>query len=210
MLKLDLHVHTRYSKDGFCSIRDIVRAAKSRGLDGVAITDHNTIAGHEEARKYSKEIVIIPGVEISTAHGHVVALGVHETIPRGLSPKETVKRIREQGGVAIAAHPFIFGKNPGLVYRAKFDAIEVLNGRGVLFANSLASNFAKKNGLRGVGGSDAHRLDEVGLAWTEVECRRNVDDILEILREGETSVSGRVLPLPVFLWRALQKVLLHR
>ncbi|MEM3402912.1 MAG: PHP domain-containing protein, partial [Candidatus Hadarchaeales archaeon] len=152
MLKLDLHVHTKYSKDGFCSIEEIVKVAKAKGLDGFAITDHNTIAGHEEARKYSKEILIIPGVEISTTHGHVVALGVHEMIPRGLSPKETVERIKEQGGVAIAAHPFILGKDPRLVHKAKFDAIEVLNGRGVLFANSLAARFARRNGLRGVGG----------------------------------------------------------
>ncbi|MEW6222631.1 MAG: PHP domain-containing protein [Candidatus Hadarchaeota archaeon] len=210
-MKLDLHVHTVHSSDGYCTVKEAVKFAKAKGLDGFAIADHNTIAGHREARKLSgKGFIVIPAAEISSSNGHIVALGVSELVPRGLSPAETVARIREQGGIAIAAHPFIIGRNPSLIYKAKFDAMEVLNGRAIFPANSLARRFAEKHGIPGVGGSDAHRGDEIGLAFTELECDTSVDSILSGIRKGGPSALGRTLPLPSLLWRFLQRLLLHR
>lgn len=207
MLRLDLHVHTIHSPDGFCSVRAAVEAARAKGLNGIAITDHNTVGGHPEAKKFSKRgFLVIPGVEVSSADCHIVALGVTKLIPRDLPAKETVKRIREQGGVAIAAHPFTLGRKPGLVHKAKFDAIEVLNSRALLLSNPLARRFAERHKIPMVAGSDAHFPEEVGLAYTSVDCAPKVDAVLKQIRAGGTSISGRTLPLPSVLWRILQKL----
>ncbi len=207
MLRLDLHVHTTYSPDGYCSIPRAVEAARAKGLNGIAITDHNTVDGLPVARKFSKRgFLVIPGVEVSSADCHIVALGVTKLIPRDLPAKETVKRIREQGGVAIAAHPFSLGRKPGLVHKAKFDAIEVLNSRALLLGNPLARRFAERHKIPMVAGSDAHHCDEIGLAYTSIDCAPKVDTILRQIKVGGTSISGRTLPLPSFLWRILQKL----
>jgi len=209
LIKLDLHVHSRYSaKDCSNRLEDIVRVAKARGLNGFALTDHDTIAGHGEIRRLSNEdFLIIPGGEVSTTKGHVIGLGVREEIPRGLEPEEAVERIHEQGGVAVAAHPFALGRSPSLVYRAKFDAIEILNARAGWLSNKLAENFARKHSIPGVAGSDAHLLADIGNAYTVVNCETKIEDVMKRIRGGETSVEGRPLPLPLTLWRILQRFL---
>jgi predicted metal-dependent phosphoesterase TrpH len=203
-------VHTTHSIDSFCSVAEAVKAAQTRGLNGIAITDHNSIGGHAEVRKFSRRgFVIIPGLEISSSNGHILGLGICELVPRGLPAKETVERIKEQGGIAIAAHPFALGRKPGLVYKAKFDAIEVFNSRALFFSNPLARRFAERNRFPMIAGSDAHHCDEIGLASTTLNCKANVDSILEEIKGGGASISGRTLPFPTLLWRALQKIL-HR
>jgi len=188
-------------------VEDVVKAAKAKGLNGIAITDHNTVRGYFEAKKFSKHnFIIIPGVEISSADGHILGLGVSELVPRKLSAIETVKRIKEQGGIAIAAHPFALGRKSNLVHRAKFDAIEAFNSRALFFSNPLARRFAERNRFPMTAGSDAHHCDEIGLASTTLNCKPNVDSILEQIKRGETSISGRTLPLLSFLWRAFQRI----
>ena len=211
MLRLDLHVHTSYSHDGFSSLKDVVEAAKAKGLDGIAITDHDTIDAHPEAEKFSeRNFLIIPGLEISSADGHILGLGVRELVPRKLTAKETVGLIREQGGIAISAHPFnpfASGQKPGIVYKAKFDAIEALNSRAPFLANPLARRFAERNHLPMTAGSDAHHCDDVGMASTILNCDASVDPILNEIRRGGTSISGLTLPLSRSLLRILQKIL---
>ncbi|MGQ9788542.1 MAG: CehA/McbA family metallohydrolase [Candidatus Hadarchaeaceae archaeon] len=211
MLQLDLHVHTRYSYDGNCSVEKAVEVAKSRGMNGIAITDHDTVSGHGEAKKINKSgFLIIPGTEISSAHGHIVGLGVNEAIPKGLPATDTVELIRDQGGIAIAAHPFALGRSPELVYRAKFDAIECLNSRAIFLSNPLAQRFARKNGLVMVAGSDAHQCGDIGMAFTLVDCELDLETILEKIKKGKTSIAGRALSLPDLIWRVLQKAIRRR
>ncbi len=208
MLRLDLHVHTKHSKDGLCSLERAVKAARAKGLSGIALADHNTIAGHAEAKKFSDDsFIVIPGLEITSSDGHIIGLGVKELIPRDLPAAETVKLIKENGGVAIAAHPFIPGKSPSLVYKAEFDAIEGLNSRALFLSNPLAQRFAKKHNIPMVAGSDAHRCDEIGLAYTLFDCELKTDSILEEVRKGTTSISGETIPTLSLLWRALQKAI---
>lgn len=208
MLQLDLHVHTVHSYDGRCTVEQVTEAARAAGLNGIAVTDHDSISGHPDAKKNSnKDFLVIPGMEISSADGHIVALGISELVPKGLPAAETVELIRKQGGVAIAAHPFAPLRRPNLVYKAKFDAIEGFNARALFLSNPLAQKFAKKNNLTMVAGSDAHRCTEIGLARTHVDCELKLEAILEKIRRGGTSISGRTLPISTFLWRALQKAL---
>lgn len=208
MLQLDLHVHTIHSRDGLCTVARAVEAARAKGLSGIAITDHDSISGHLEAKNFSNnKFLVIPGVEVSSSDGHIIGLGIGELVPKRLSAEETVKMIVEQGGVAVAAHPFALGRKPGFVYKAKFDAIEGLNSRALFLSNPLAQRFAKKHKIPMVAGSDAHRCDEIGLAYTLIDSEPKIDSILEQIRRGGTSISGGTLPTSKFLWRALQKTL---
>ena len=206
MLQLDMHVHTVHSHDGSCTVERAVEAARAAGLNGIAVTDHDTVAGHSEAKKNSSDrFLVIPGMEISSADGHIVALGIGELVPKGLPAAETVELIKKQGGVAIAAHPFAPIRRPDIVYRAKFDAIEGINSRAMLLSNPLAQRFAKKKNLAIVAGSDAHHCADIGMARTHIDCDLKLEVILEKIRRGETSISGRTLPISTFLLRALQK-----
>jgi hypothetical protein len=191
-------------------VAEVVKAAKAAGLRGIAITDHDSIGGDIEAKELSQgEFLIIPGIEVSSRDGHILGLGVSEPIPRDLPAAETVELIKEQGGIAIAAHPFGLGRRMGSVFKAKFDAIEVFNSRAYFISNSLARKFAKRNNLPMTAGSDAHYPDEIGLAGVEIDCELKLEDVLKAVRWGETSVFGRSLPPLLYLWRALHKFL-HR
>ena len=210
MLRLDLHVHTSHSEDGFCPLKDIVRMAKMRGLSGIAITDHDTIDAHREAEEFMEaNFLIVRGLEVSSASGHIVGLGISDLIPPKLSAEETVERIKEQGGIAVAAHPFSAQhiKGVGVVFKAKFDAIEGINSRSLFLANPLAQRVAERKALPMIAGSDAHYCDEVGMASTILNCEANVDSVLEEIKRGETSISGQTLPLFLYLRRALHKIL---
>ncbi len=200
-------MHSTYSVDGRCDIKDLVRIAKKKGIDGFALTDHNTIEGHKVLSRFRRnDVLIIPGVEITSSKGHIVALGIRDLIPRGLEPAEVVERIKEQGGVAIAAHPFVLGRNPSLVFSAKFDAVEGLNGRAFFPANQLAQKVAHNLKLPMVAGSDAHRCDEIGCVFTKLNAHFSIDSVLEEIRKGRTTIGGKPLSFPKVLWRSLIKV----
>ena len=95
-LKIDLHVHTCYSRDSSITLKEVVAYSKKRGLDGVAITDHNTIKGALKLK--TREILVVPGIEISTLNGHLLGLNVTTQIPAKLDIEETIHRIHEAGG----------------------------------------------------------------------------------------------------------------
>ena len=104
-----MHVHTKYSSDAFITPEELVIYSKKQGLDGVAITDHDTVSGLREFSKI-KNLLIIPGVEITTKQGHVLAINVNTTVKTGLSFAETIDQIHDAGGLAIVAHPTAFFK----------------------------------------------------------------------------------------------------
>lgn len=202
----DLHVHTSHSGDCNCLVKDVVREAKAKGLRGIGITDHNSIRGIKEAVKLSgKNFLIIPGIEVSSKDGHILGLGISKLVPAGLPAAETVKLIRKQGGIAVAAHPFGLSLKPFAALRAEYDAIEVFNPRRY-FANRLARRFAEQRALPTIAGSDAHNPGEVGLAGIKVKSNANVKSLLKKVKEGEVSTFGRTLPLRDYLRRVLYKV----
>src|SRR3972149_956024 len=135
-VKADLHVHTTYSMDSIITPKDLVFYAKKRGLTAIAVTDHNQVEG---ARKIAAEtdFLIIPGTEVTSLGGHIVGLNVNEIVPRGLSADETVDRIHDAGGVAIACHPFaLFKGSVGKHVSSKFDAVETRNASSLPFKSA--------------------------------------------------------------------------
>jgi predicted metal-dependent phosphoesterase TrpH len=195
-IKADLHVHTIYSQDSVITPKDLVFYAKKRGLTAVAITDHNQIEG---AHKIAAEIdlLIIPGTEVSSLRGHIVGLNVREPIPKGLSPQETVDKIHEADGVAIACHPFVLFKGSiGKHVTAKFDAVETINSSGFPFNYSVtkANQLADRLRLPKVAGTDAHYGPVIGHAYTFIDAEPNVHDILKAIVNGRCKPAGGPMP----------------
>jgi predicted metal-dependent phosphoesterase TrpH len=194
-VKADLHVHTTYSRDSVITPKELVFYAKKRGLTAVAVTDHNQVEG---ALKIAKEtdFLIIQGIEVSSLKGHIVGLNVSEPIPRGLSADETVDRIREAGGVAIACHPFALWKSSiGRYVSEKFDAVETINASAFPFnrATSKANQLAERLGLPKVAGTDAHYGPVIGQAYTVIEAEANVEAIVKAIANGRCEPKGAAI-----------------
>ena len=177
-MKIDFHIHTNFSYDGLDSPQEIVEAAISKGLDCICIVDHHETRGATEALRFSleKPLLVIPGVEIKSREGDVLALNVEENIPNGLGAKETIKKINELRGMAVIPHPFawpkhfkgdlrkLFKENPGFSL-----AIEVINASVPDFFNKKTLAFARELNLPYTVGSDAHGADFVGKVYLEVK-----------------------------------------
>ncbi len=214
-MRLDLHNHTRYSPDSRVRPADLVAAAKRAGLDGLAVTDHNAVGGVREAEEAAGAgFLVIPGIEISTASGHVLAYGIREVVPRDLSVAETVARVTALGGVAVAAHPYRFwsGVGEAALGEAAFPAYETANARTLRRGNVRARARARQAQVGETGGSDSHFLDEVARAATEVdEGATSVEDVLQRIGQGRTTSQGldrgaagtlRYVPKAVTEWLA--------
>ena len=178
--RADLHMHTTAS-DGWPEPSQLVDRARLAGLDVIAVTDHDTIQGAlraaEYAARFSKLRVVI-GEEVSSRNGHIVGLFLERRVRPGMSAAATVHAIHDQGGLAVAVHPFwrtqrrtptapVHGVG-WLAAELDFDAIEVENATpGFYVFNQLARRMSLGLGSAEVGGSDAHILDAVGRAFTE-------------------------------------------
>ncbi|WP_435092798.1 CehA/McbA family metallohydrolase [Halorubrum sp. N11] len=207
-VSIDPHVHSDDSYDGHEPVDLILEHAAEIGLDAVVITDHDVIGESKRAADIADEygLIGIPGVEVSTAHGHLLAIGVERMPPRRRPYDETVAWIRDHGGVAIVPHPFQRSRH-GVRERniplpdsdegevessaddggtdanrdvAEVDAIEVFNAWLFTgYRNRRARRFAAEHGYPGIAASDAHHLKYVGRAFTEVEIggRESVDAV---------------------------------
>jgi predicted metal-dependent phosphoesterase TrpH len=208
-IKADLHVHTTYSKDSLITPKDLIYYAKKSGLNAVAVTDHNQLDG---AYKIAKEtdFLIIPGMEVSSADGHIVALNISELIPQGLSAVETVERIHRAGGIAIACHPFVLFK--GCLKEnvcENFDAIEIVNARAFPFKRSVkkATQTAERLRLSRVGGTDAHYGPQIGYGYTIIEASEpNVEAITKAIVDGHCQSFGKAVPITLNLMQEFQRV----
>jgi len=195
-LRVDLHIHTVYS-DGRGTIDAILARAEQRGLDGIAVTDHGTIAGALEAKAVSRKLLVIPGCEVTTDFGHLLALGVESPLPSKLEYMEALERIRSLNGVAVLAHPYAGRPKRSTWEQRKPDAIETVNALYPLFKylSHRSQKLAEGLGLAQVGGSDAHYAANVGDAYTVVEVNAlEVECVLEAIRKGLASPEGNPSP----------------
>jgi len=194
-LKIDLHVHTYYSEDATTTLKELVHYARKNGLDGVAVTDHNTLRGAQKLAKKS-QLIIIPGLEVSTRRGHILALNITTLIPPKLSLVETIQKIHNAGGVAVFAHPAAVLKTAWgqtKTFSSYFDAVEVINSAAFPFGLStyLSHRLAQKMKLPETAGSDAHHAQEIGTASTLINAESNIDDVVEAIRKGATTPFGK-------------------
>lgn len=199
-LKIDLHVHTCYSYDATSSLREVIVCAKKSGLDGIAITDHDTLKGAKRALKLARrmEFKVIPGIEVTTLQGHVLGLNITTSIPQDLSLVEAVEKIHEAEGIAIAAHPIVFIKShikQRIASAANFDGVEVINSSAFPFFLStlLSRALAERLDLPQTAGSDAHHASEIGTAYTLVKADSDIEEIIEAIRKGAVVPFGRAI-----------------
>ncbi len=206
--RFDLHVHSNCS-DGHDDVLTILKQAISRGLNGIAITDHDTMAGSIAAQKVINDldldIILIPGAEVTTSEGHLLVLGVSDLPPKGFSPEETTDIANDFGGITVVPHPYhpfrhAIGRIP------KCDAVEVYNSKHLFgIANARASIGAKKRSLPMVAGSDSHFARTVGLGVTEIYAE-NGDDTIQAIKSGRTSIDGRRTPPQFFIGNTFRSI----
>jgi predicted metal-dependent phosphoesterase TrpH len=201
MLKLDFHIHSCFSDDAIGTPEDLIYSLQKRGLQGMALTDHNTIKGCLRAQKIvPKDFLVIPSIEISTADGHLLAFNVSEIIPGGLSVEETVDRVIDAGGEAIVPHLYrlLSGikKEKLKAIQTKISAIEVFNGCSVPSSNLKTAKIARAFNLGGTGGSDSHDPTYAGYAYTVVDTTDlRIDTILSEIQKKKTWGEGLTMPL---------------
>lgn len=191
--RIDLHSHTLWSKDCLTKFETIASVCKQRGVNKIAITDHNTADGALAFQKIAPELVIV-GEEIMTTQGELLAYFVRESIPARLTPQETIRRLRDQGAVISVSHPFdrwrrgAWHEEDLRAIIDQVDAIEVFNARCLYPEdNEKARAFAQTHNVPGTAGSDAHTVWEYGKG---VLCVRPFDssspaDFLAALRDGK-------------------------
>lgn len=226
--RADLHIHTNAS-DGLPSARQVLDFVARRGdLDVIAITDHDELRASlwavEQRDRYPFDI--IPGVEVTSAEGHVLGLWVTRPIPMWMSLAETAQAIHEQGGLAILAHPFHlhacigvgnawrYLRQPEVLLQARIDALETHNaGVATPGSNWLARRLGRRLGIPVTGSSDAHALNSIGSGLTRFD-GRSAADLREALAAGRTLAEGNAWPLtdylkllPRLIWGALSAFL---
>lgn len=207
MGKFELHCHSHYSRgtkipcEGLPSPSDIIRFAKVKDLSGVAITDHGNIKCWKEASEEAEKqcIIFIPAMEIESNAGHIIGLGLTEGVRNGLGIEETVEKIREQGGVAIATHPFDI-RGFGIKNRINLvDVVEVFNAMCLdKISNVFSESRAMKAGKPKIAGSDAHSLDMVGTA-TNIIKARDLESVLKKIKKGQIRLEKNYVPMSIVM-----------
>lgn len=209
--RADLHMHATVS-DGLATVHEMLDyAARHTELDVLAITDHDqldaSLWAYYHQDRYPFEIV--PGVEVTSAEGHVLALWVTEPIPKGMSLVETAAAIHEQQGVAIVAHPMEptiaphmvkrYLTHPRVLIQSGIDAVEIFNAGAITPGNNwLAQRVFGKLGLPVVGNSDAHMPHNIASGVTRFN-GKTASDLRDSLALGCTTAEGKSWPITTYL-----------
>lgn len=205
-INAELHCHNSFSNfhvgeeeppyDCNVSIRDQLDRSYNLGLDAIFVTNHNTLDGYHQLLEYKndhekfKKMDVFPAEEITIDNGaHVLAYGIHDQIPAGISLEEVIDKVRDQGGVSSAPHPFSL--LDALRDNAKkCDMVEVFNSNNVdILSNARATQFALDNNMIQVAGSDSHVLSTLGRCVNVIDSENNLDDILQAMKHGKIRVS---------------------
>ncbi len=207
IIKLDLHLHTIYSGDSLINPSKILPFLKRKNIDGLAICDHDTLKGYYKLKKIipkQSQIILIPGMEIETNYGEVIALFIQKEI--SLKNPDffcITDQIRDQGGVVIIPHPFDFLRRNRLnikelgetVIGKHVDGVEIINSR-IIFPSCIkkAKKLQNKFGLFETGGSDAHTYNEIGNGYTLITKPENssLDAIKQLLLHKKSQSDGKL------------------
>jgi predicted metal-dependent phosphoesterase TrpH len=199
LFQIDFHTHTSASKDSLTSPERFVVEARRKKLDRVVVTDHNGIAGALAVHALDPELIIV-GEEIMTTRGEILASFMTEEIPRGLTPQETIKRLRDQGAFISVSHPFDSWRNGAwkledlLEITPLVDAIEIFNARCTnALDNQKALEFAREHHIPGTVGSDAHAAFELGKACLVVPEFSGAEGLRKAIVDGQ--VQGGLSPI---------------
>ena len=204
-MRIDLHVHSRFSPDSFMGLETLARRCVKTGLDCIAVTDHNTIEGALELQRLAPFPVIV-GEEIKSSGGEIIGLFLQEAVPRGLPPLETVRIVKEQGGLVSVPHPFDHFRR-SVIERAALheilphvDIIEAFNARNTLQRdNRAAEALALEHGILTTSVTDSHTPVEVGRCYVDVPAFDMTSaGLLEGLARG-TQMRRQMLPLIHFV-----------
>lgn len=188
---IDLHMHeSTFSSDSFLSLEEIVRIARQCGLEGICITDHDSMGLRDAAEAFSREtgFPIFTGVEFYSLEGDIVAFGIDDIPPRRVGAQAFVDHVKRQGGVCFSAHPFRDnnrGLEENLLKVRGLDGIEAFNGSASAPANMRALEHCRTLGLQPVGASDCHVPEKVGIYATRFpDAVATMDDFLRSFRRG--------------------------
>lgn len=197
--RFDLHLHTDHSPDSRISLPELPLAMERHGLDGIAVTDHNTVAALPKLRALARQyprFLWVPGIEVSAREGHVLLYGVQAAPPPRRNLPELADWARDQGALLVLAHPlrWIHGAGRKIAETGRVDGLEVRNGRTAETANARCELIAARRGVAATGGSDAHEIATVGRAYTIVpEAPQSVEELLEMIRRRRTDTGGSSL-----------------
>jgi predicted metal-dependent phosphoesterase TrpH len=182
---IDMHIHTNLSPCSVINIHELINRARSIGLDGICITDHDTSDSQHELRNINDRggICVIVGVEYTTYEGDFLVFCDHSDLPRGLNAWELHRHVKRKDGIVIPCHPCRRSRPTNHHILETSQIIEVINGRNSHYENELSKNWlsSKNNGTKGIGGSDAHTINEVGRVVTVFE--RNIYSVDALIRE---------------------------
>jgi predicted metal-dependent phosphoesterase TrpH len=163
LIRAEFHCHTVYSGDSSNRVDALICAARERGIQRLAITDHNTIEGALKAKELAPELVVV-GEEVLTERGELIAYYVKEEVPKGLTVEETLRRLKAQGAFISIPHPFDIWRHGWpleelIELLPEVEALEVFNARCLRKVyNEKALAFARERGILMLAGSDAHSL----------------------------------------------------
>lgn len=194
---MDMHIHTSFSPCSIIRIRQLSEQIRLAGIDGVCITDHDTVASRsflKDLSPYAYGLSIIIGLEYTTSQGDILIFGPVDDVPRGMDAESILAWVRNEGGVAIPAHPFRRSRPADPNILPLFDIIEVANGRNQLAENERCRSWiaSKGHGKKCIGGSDAHTPDEIGCVVTVFG--KNIytpENLVRELRDGDYAVQQR-------------------
>jgi len=196
----EIHCHSKSTKlsyfpwfyDSVMTVDQIIETCLAKNILILAITDHDSLGGYWKAKKIIEDrklnIILVPGMEISTKQGHVLGYGIEKEVGPNLSPEKTIDLIHKQGGIAIAAHPYLpFFSLNNKILELKFDAFEGYNSAATKSANVKSVNSANKMALPITAGSDAHSISGLGtgvMIFDDAKIK-NWKDVIKAMRRGE-------------------------
>jgi len=209
-IRADLHSHTHFSKDALTTPEEFVKRNVAARIDCVAVSDHNNVDGALAVKRLAPFRVIV-SEEIRSTEGEIIGYFLNETVPKGLTPEETVRAIQEQGGLVGVPHPFDRARGSPLTTPAllrilpSVQILEIFNARNIFQAdNRRAAAFAARHGLAASAGTDAHWGPEIGRTYVRMPDFANRDDFLEALRQGK--ITGHAASPLVHLMSTLAKM----